>query len=261
MRNNFINIILITVVATGTIFYLTTISEVRTTYANQYKYHLNDTVPGITISSDFKVPDWLLQKVKSDVIKDRMTVAEANLHTDNSNISQIEIELTKEETYTDQTNIDNETKAKIILTSHKYVENDDSNYDHIIGTVKNIGNGTADYVKITFTFYDNNLNIVSTDYTFADPKTLNPGQKSPFSEMIDKREIQNAANYEIALQWDNHDGSEEYVENVDVIEDKKPSSDIENKGEVSSIIEQPEAVKNSDEEDDEDEDDEDDGDD
>jgi len=67
------------------------------------------------------------------------------------------------------------------------------------------------------------LDIVATDFTYADPKTLNPGQKSPFSEKIDKTEIQDAANYEIALEWDNPDGSEEYVENVDVIKDKKPS--------------------------------------
>ena len=96
--------------------------------------------------------------------------------------------------------------------AYKYVENDESNYADIIGTVKKIGNGTANYVKITFTFYDNNLDIVSTDFTYADPSKLNPGQKSTFSEMVDKTEIQDAANYEIALQWDNPDGSEEYVE-------------------------------------------------
>lgn len=42
--------------------------------------------------------------------------------------------------------------------------------------------------------------------------------------MIDKKEIQDAANYEISLSWDNPDGTEGYAENVDVTKDNKSIS-------------------------------------
>ena len=36
----------------------------------------------------------------------------------------------------------------------------------MLGEVKNIGNGPAAFVKITFTFYDDNSGIIDTDYTY-----------------------------------------------------------------------------------------------
>jgi hypothetical protein len=42
--------------------------------------------------------------------------------------------------------------------------------------------------------------------------------------MVDKREIQDAANYEISLSWDNPNGTEGYVENVNVTKDSQSVS-------------------------------------
>ena len=68
-------------------------------------------------------------------------------------------------------------QAKIILTSHKYIERNDSAFDDIVGQVKNIGNGIAESVEIIFTYYDNNGDIVGTDNTYINIQKLNPDQK------------------------------------------------------------------------------------
>jgi hypothetical protein len=222
-ENNFINIIFLTIVAIGTIFYLTTLTEIEGIYANQNN-NLNLTADDDIITSDSNIPDWLLEDIKSNIMKSIMTREEGNSFLNNNNISQIQIDITTDED--EGTNKDNISKAKIILTSHKYIENDESNYDDIIGQVKNIGSDIAEYVQTIFTFYNSNDDIVGTDSTFIDVDKLNPGQKAPFSLMLDKTKIQDAAKYEISLSWVNTaDGTEEYLENVDVTKENQPVSD------------------------------------
>jgi hypothetical protein len=104
--------------------------------------------------------------------------------------------------------------AKIILTSQKYKS--DRFSDEIFGKVKNIGNGTADWVKISFTLFNKKGEIIGTDFTYADQKTLQPGQKSTFKELIDEKTGDKVKAFEVSLSWDNPDGTEEYIENVDV---------------------------------------------
>jgi hypothetical protein len=222
-ENNFINIIFLTIIAIGTIFYLTTLTEIEGIYANQNN-NLNLTADDVIIISDSNIPDWLLEDIKSNIMKSIMTREEGNSFLNNNNISQIQIDITTDED--EGTNKDNISKAKIILTSHKYIENDESNYDDIIGQVKNIGSDIAEYVQTIFTFYNSTDDIVGTDYTFIDVDKLNPGQKAPFSLMLDKTKIQDAAKYEISLSWVNTaDGTEEYLENVDVTKENQPVSD------------------------------------
>jgi|GEM_PF-942651 len=121
-------------------------------------------------------------------------------------------------------------QTKIILTSNKYIERNDSAFDDIVGQVKNIGNGTAELIKIIFTFYDSNEKMVGTDFAYIDINKLNPGQKAPFSESIDKNTTKGMTYYEVALQWNNPDGSEEYIENAQVIkEERKPLATIKGK--------------------------------
>lgn len=117
----------------------------------------------------------------------------------------------------------NSGKAKIILTSHKYIERNDSTFDDIVGQIKNIGNGIAESVEIIFTYYDTNEDIVGTDNTYVNIQKLNPGQKAPFSQFMDRNTTIGMTNYEIAIKWNNADGSEEYIENAEVIkEEEKP---------------------------------------
>lgn len=207
-----------------TIIFLATLTGIETTFAYHNKYHLNSTGYDITISPNDNIPEWLFEGIKSGIIKNMIAEGKGNSFSNNNNtLQQIQIEITK---YGEGTNKDNNTtKANLILTSHKYVENDKSNYDDIVGQVKNIGNELAESVKVIFTFYNNNGDIVGTDFTFLETDNLNPGQQAPFSGSVDKREIKGAVNYEIALAWYNSDGLEEYIEDVSVTKDtqeKKP---------------------------------------
>ena len=106
------------------------------------------------------------------------------------------------------------TKAKIILIEQKYKS--DRFTDNIIGKVKNIGNGTAEFIQLTFNLYNKQGSLIGTEYTFSDPDTLKPGQKAPFNMFIDEKTGDKVKAFEVSLTWNNPDGTEEYIENVDV---------------------------------------------
>jgi hypothetical protein len=110
------------------------------------------------------------------------------------------------------------TKAKIILIEQKYKS--DRFTDKIIGKVKNIGNGTAEFVKLTFNLYNKKGELIGTEHTYSDPHTLKPGQKAPFDNFIDEKTGDKLKAFEVSLSWDNPDGTEEYIENVDEEEDE-----------------------------------------
>ena len=52
--------------------------------------------------------------------------------------------------------------------------------DNIVGEVENNGTVTADFVQITASFYDVNGQIVGSEFTYADPSSIEPGSRSPF---------------------------------------------------------------------------------
>ena|SRR5215208_1961475 len=104
--------------------------------------------------------------------------------------------------------------AKIILTSQKYKS--DRFSDEIVGQVKNVGNGTAEWVKIFFTLFNKKGEIIGSERTYADQKTLKPGQKSTFNARVDEKTGDKVKAFEVSLSWDNPDGTEEYIENIDV---------------------------------------------
>jgi len=64
------------------------------------------------------------------------------------------------------------------LSSSSY--RDDSGYFHIVGEVSNGGYANVEYVKIVATYYDQQENVIGTDYTYSELDILVPGQKSPF---------------------------------------------------------------------------------
>jgi hypothetical protein len=74
-------------------------------------------------------------------------------------------------------------------------------------------------VQLNFNLFNKKGDLIRTDFTFADPYTLRPGQKSPFNIYIDEDTGDKVKAFEVSLTWTNHDGEEEYIENVDVVED------------------------------------------
>lgn len=256
MRKNNINLIVIIIlvlISVSIIFSLTTITEIKTTYANHNKFHLNNSLTDITISGD-EIPDWLFEDMKRGIIRDMKAEEQKALENNKTNISQFQtIETAK-----------GNTKGKIILTSHRYTENNDGgNFDDLFGQVKNVGNGTAEDVSIVFTYYDSSGNAIGNDYANINANILNPGQKSSFSQFRDVTKTSDMAYYEIALSWYNSDGSQEYIDNVEVTKDTQAQIPIVENNDVRSETERlpffntetKDMEESNDDEDDKDEDD------
>ena len=110
------------------------------------------------------------------------------------------------------------SKAKIVLIEQKYKS--DRFNDNIIGQVLNIGNGSAEFVKISFNLFNKKGDLIGTDYTYSEQEILKPGQKSSFNMFIDEEIGDKMKAFEVSLTWNNPDGTEEYVENVDVVEEE-----------------------------------------
>jgi hypothetical protein len=128
-------------------------------------------------------------------------------------------------------NEDSDSVAKIILTKIKY--RSDRFSDDIAGQIKNVGNGTAESIQIIFSYYDKKGEVIGSDYVYANQDLLKPGQKSPFSQMVDEEIGDDMKAYEVSLSWQNSDGSEEYAENVQV-EDE--SNYIMNSADTSKVL-------------------------
>jgi hypothetical protein len=207
-KGNFIVMIVAVIISINIIFSLSAITtEIKPTYANHNKYHLNNSLSDVTISGD-DIPDALLDNIKRGIARDMKTEEKKALENNNTNISQLQTVTVKEN-----------TKGKIILTSHKYTESDDSNFDDLFGQVKNVGNGTAEDVSIIFTYYDVDGTAIGNDYAEIHANILQPGQKSSFSIVRDVTKTPGMAYYEIALSWYNSYGTQEYIDNVEVTKD------------------------------------------
>jgi hypothetical protein len=229
MRKNNYNLLVIIVgaviVSISIIFSLSAIIEIKPIYANHNKYHLNNSLSDVTISGD-DIPNALLEDIKRGIARDMKAEEEKVIENNNTNASQLQT----------ITAIDN-TKGKIILTSHRYTESDDSDFDDLFGQVKNIGNGTAEDISIVFTYYDTDGNAIGNDYAQIHADILQPEQKSSFSIARDVTKTPGMAYYEIALSWYNSDGSQEYIDNVEVTKDTQAQIPIVENTDVKSETE------------------------
>jgi hypothetical protein len=108
--------------------------------------------------------------------------------------------------------------AAMVLLSQRLKTGTGGNND-IVGEVKNLGNDTAKRVRIDLTTYDNNGDVIGTDFTYSTVDTLKASQKSSFDLLSSKDNFINMKNYELSLQWRNSDGTDEYVENAQVHKD------------------------------------------
>ena len=228
--NNYI-ITVVMIVSISIIFSLATITGIETTYANHTKNHINNSLVDVTISGD-DIPDKLLEDLKRGIARNMIAEEKKALESSNTNnnLSQLQ----------QQTETTTNTKGKIILSSHKYTEtDDDETYDELSGQVKNVGNGTAEDVNIIFTYYDTNGNAIGNDNTGIYANILNSGQKSSFLGWRDVTKTPDMAYYEIALSWYNSDGSQEYIENIDVTKDPQEKIPI-----IENTIEKPSKTEN-----------------
>ena len=74
--------------------------------------------------------------------------------------------------------------------------------DRIVGEVLNNGSGAAEFVQITVSFYDGNEIFLDSEFTYADPSIIEPGNRAPFNVIITNETIKdNSEKYEFTLQW------------------------------------------------------------
>ena len=116
--------------------------------------------------------------------------------------------------------IKTEPTADVVLLSQRLKIGTGGNND-IVGEVKNLGNDTAKRVRIDLTTYDNNGDVIGTDFTYSTVDTLKAGQKSSFDLLSSKDNFNDMKNYELSLQWRNPGGTDEYVENAQAKKDSK----------------------------------------
>jgi hypothetical protein len=113
------------------------------------------------------------------------------------------------------TQLDDSHAPEIVLLSQK-LKKASFGYRDLVGQVKNIGNDTAEFVKIVVDTFDKNGNIIGTDYVYATATTLKANQRSSFELSSDSQNFKGMDHYEISLQWNNPDGTEGYVENAQI---------------------------------------------
>ena len=214
--SNFIVILVTTISVSIIIFSLAIITTIETTYANHTENHLNNSLVDVTITGD-DIPDALLEDLKRGIARDMKIDEQKTFEKTNnssSNIPQLQTTTTTPEA------INESPEGKIILTSHRYTETpDDEVFDELPGQVKNIGNGTAEDISIIFTYYDNNGNAIGNDNTGIYAQILNPGQKSSFLGWREIPKTPDMAYYDISLSWYNSDGTQEYIQDVNVTKD------------------------------------------
>jgi uncharacterized membrane protein YgcG len=85
--------------------------------------------------------------------------------------------------------------------------------DEIIGEVTNNGTGLARFVEIGVTYYDAAGIITGTDFTYADPSDLQPGDTAPFNLFVSEDDAQEADSFNMRVSW-NDITHEEFTENV-----------------------------------------------
>jgi hypothetical protein len=106
----------------------------------------------------------------------------------------------------------NKAVAKIILTKIKYKS--DKFSDHILGQLTNVGNETAEKIRVLLSYYDKKNFLIDTGYVSPEIDTLEPGQKSGFNIMVGEETGDDMEAYKISFKWTHPDRSPGYAENV-----------------------------------------------
>ena len=104
------------------------------------------------------------------------------------------------ETYDKQNPPKLDTKANIEIIDWTNRLSDPPIYYYVEGILKNTGNKTADYVKVTAKALDENDKLVSIDYGYTDLDKILPNQEATFQIMVEnKPEINKFA---ITINWE-----------------------------------------------------------
>ena len=77
----------------------------------------------------------------------------------------------------------------------------------------------AENVEIGLTTYAKDGGVLGTDSSYTAADKLKPGQKSTFDIMSSKDSFKKMNYYELSLQWRDPDGTDQYIENVQLYQE------------------------------------------
>lgn len=89
--------------------------------------------------------------------------------------------------------------ADIQIVDWTHYISDTGNYYYVKGILKNVGNSKLDYVEAKAIAFDKNKNLVTLERSYANPHTLEPGEKATFEIMIKYDE--RIENFELSVNW------------------------------------------------------------
>jgi hypothetical protein len=84
---------------------------------------------------------------------------------------------------------DSDSTLKILSQNEIRDDNKDFPSYKIVGEVKNNGDKTATFVKISATLYDKSGAVVGTDFAFTSPSDVKAGHKAPFEVSVLKDNV------------------------------------------------------------------------
>ena len=101
---------------------------------------------------------------------------------------------------------------KVELLNYEII--DDKFSTRLVGKVQNLLDNTAEFVKISATFYDENGDRIASNYfTYAEPSDLEPNIQAPFEMYVDDDVVNQAQNYAVTITW-NEQGDLQLHSNV-----------------------------------------------
>ena len=85
------------------------------------------------------------------------------------------------------------------LLSHKIKEGDYS--DSLIGQLQNNFAKKIESVQVIASYYDENGDIIGTDYGYTTPSDLSVGMKAPYDLRVDEGITDELASYDLTVSW------------------------------------------------------------
>jgi len=94
----------------------------------------------------------------------------------------------------------NNRKYDIVILDHAYLSKFFA--DELVGEILNNGTATIKAVRITASFYDDQDEILGTEYSGTTPFTINPTNTAAFTIKISDESIKsNATSYDFTAKW------------------------------------------------------------
>ena len=98
-----------------------------------------------------------------------------------------------------KTKVEQTSGADIQIVDWTYYISDTGNYYYVKGILKNVGNSKLDYVEAKAIAFDKNKKLVTLERSYANPHTLEPGERATFEIMI--KYNSRIDNFELTINW------------------------------------------------------------